>query len=255
MEELYETVDQYKFEIVGVSIYFFFIICTIVLSKISGSETIKQDVPTPITSSSPPDAVKIEPDTPVTPLKIPAMIPPAVIRQEEISLEHFRSCMKRGFFVKYIKKGRQSIRYISINEERGFCMYKGFATADDLPKHKPYVQIPMKQELKDCFECDGSDPLSFIIEFRLKSYQFIARSETDHEFLVSGFNSLRRSLSSFDLTPRDSPKTNNGSTMSLPGEILRKVGSDDTQDLLEVASVSSAGENHIYYKNFTQKRR
>lgn len=168
--------------------------------------------------------------------------------EDEAMLMDFQRCMSVGMFVIYQKKGKESPRFITINEKGDFCLYKGMTEADDLPKHKPYAVIPTKSELGDCFECDGSDPVSFMVEFRHKSYQFVARSVTDHEFLISGFNTLLKSYivnnlsQSFDSCP------------SIDSYVSNRSGySTSYEDPREIASVSSIGDNHIYYKTYKRK--
>ena len=165
-----------------------------------------------------------------------------VSKDSSITLESFLNRMKKaGCSVVYIKNQKEDIRHISITKKGdNFAIYKGqYYHSKSLPAHRPYIEIPMKSELKDVLKLDGAKN-TFVMEFKKKVYIFRTKTDADFQIMLDGFQLLLKSF------PLSSPSSDsyqalsfshsNSNDMSLGSGSGSGSGSSAAEDQRELAS-------------------
>lgn len=85
-------------------------------------------------------------------------------------------------------------RCIKLNEVCELCVYKSYRRVGYVnPSGGAYIKLPLK-DLLSCFRCEGSQPMTFMLEFRNKSIQFSAEYGLDDGYLFQGFRAISRRI-------------------------------------------------------------
>lgn len=110
----------------------------------------------------------------------------------EVDLDDFMNrIFGSGVVIRRHKPDGVKTRCLKFNDVCDLCIFKQFKRRSSIvqPAGGPYMKIPLR-ELKDCFFCEGSQPQTFMLEFKSKSLQLAAEVALDNAYLVEGFRAL-----------------------------------------------------------------
>lgn len=109
---------------------------------------------------------------------------------DEFMLRMFSNAM----VVRRHKPHEMKWRCIKLNEACKLCIFKSYRRVGYVnPSGGAYIKLPLK-DLLSCFRCEGSQPMTFMLEFRNKSIQLSAEHGLDDGYLFQGFRAISRRI-------------------------------------------------------------